>query len=158
MSTHTVSRQHYIRLLNRIIAVAHDGHALHARAVARTQGDDAPLCAVMMRMAGSSAAIIDTLGRHVRQAGGRPARHGTVLGGVRAGFGWLGTVLGDAGIQYVSQGQASRARLIRVLQAALHDQTLPGDARQVLEEMERHAQHDWQQLHGRLNGLRARQV
>ncbi|WP_314404203.1 hypothetical protein [Stenotrophomonas rhizophila] len=158
MSTHTVSRQHYIRLLNRIIAVAHDGHALHARAVARTQRDDAPLCAVMMRMAGSSAAIIDTLGRHVRQAGGRPARHGTVLGGIRAGFGWLGTVLGDAGIQYVSQGQALRARLIRVLQAALHDEALPGDARQVLEAMERHAQHDWQQLHGRLNGLRARQV
>lgn len=113
ISPHTVNRRHYIRLLNRIIAVAHDGHALHARAVARTQGEDAPLCAVMMRVAGSSAAIIHTLGRHVLQAGGRPARHGTVLGGVRAGFGWLGTVLGDVGIQYVSQEDASRARLIR---------------------------------------------
>ncbi|MET4618402.1 uncharacterized protein (TIGR02284 family) [Stenotrophomonas sp. 2619] len=158
MSLHTVSRQHYVRLLNRIIAVAHDGHALHARAVARTQGDDAALCAVMMRMAGSSAAIIDTLGRRVRQAGGRPARHGTVLGAVRAGFGWLGTVLGDAGIQYVSQAQASRARLIHALQSALQDAALPEDARPMLDEMMRHAQHDWQHLHGRLDGLRAREV
>ncbi|PTT61796.1 hypothetical protein DBR34_10465 [Stenotrophomonas sp. HMWF003] len=158
MSTHIVERQRHVRMLNCIVAVARDDHALHAHAVARLQGSDAALCAVMMHMAGSSAAIIATLGRRVRQAGGRPARHGTLLGGVRAGFGWWGTVLGDAGIQYASQGQACRGRLIRALQAALNDATLPEDARPILDEMMRYAQHDWQQLHGRLDGLRAREV
>ncbi len=158
MSPRPMRRQHYVRLLNRIIAVARDGHALHARAVARTQDEDAALCAVMMRMAGSSAAIIERVGTRVRQAGGRPARHGTVLGAVRAAFGWLGTVLGDAGIQYVSQAQASRARLIHALQAALQDATLPEEARPILEAMVRDAKQDWQQLHGRLDRLRARPV
>lgn len=159
MSTHIAERQRHVRLLNRIVAVARDDHALlHAHAVARLQGSDAALCAVMMHMAGSSAAIIATLGRRVRQAGGRPARHGTPLGGVRAGFGWWGTVLGDAGIQYASQGQACRGRLIRALQAALNEATLPEDVRPMLDEMMHYAQHDWQHLHGRLDGLRASEV
>ncbi|MNN87882.1 hypothetical protein D3C81_2054960 [compost metagenome] len=66
--------------------------------------------------------------------------------------------MGDAGIQYVSQAQASRARLIHALQAALQDATLPEEARPILEAMVRDAKQDWQQLHGRLERLRARQV
>jgi len=51
-----------------------------------------------------------------------------------------------------------QGRLIRALQAALNDATLPENARPMLDDMMRHAQHDWQQLHGWLDGLRAREV
>jgi uncharacterized protein (TIGR02284 family) len=141
--------------LNRIIGVARDGHRVYAKAAADMQNKDPQLSAIMMRMADANVRIIDQLTRRVRQGGERPNRHGTALGHLRGYVGWLGTVLGDAGIQHVSEGHASEARLIRLLDAASADARLPGDIRGLLDALLRDARRHHDQLHVILRELRS---
>jgi len=127
----TVQPGHAIRELNQIIGIARDGHDIYARAVA-DGAQDPQLNALMMRMAAAKVQVIDGVTRLVRGAGGHPARHGTLAGSLRGGFGRLGTVLGDAGIQYASESQAAEARLVRALEVAARDGALTAHARRTL--------------------------
>jgi uncharacterized protein (TIGR02284 family) len=154
----TANKGHAVVELNRIIGVARDGQGIYAKAVAGVQDHDPQLSALMMRMADANTNIVRQLTRLVRQDGGRPACHGTALGHLRGYFGWLGGVLGDAGIQYVSEGHASEARLIRVPDAAATDAQLPGETRDVLEIMLRDARTHRDQLHAALGDMRRRDL
>jgi uncharacterized protein (TIGR02284 family) len=152
----TVNTGPRVRGLNQIIGVARDGHDLYARAVADVQDTDPALSALMMRMAHANARVVDRVSGLVRREGGRPLRHGTVGGHVRGCFGWLGTVLGDADIQYLSESQASEARLIRVMEAAVREGALADDARGVVGALLRDTRSGWDDIRDRLDTLRAR--
>ncbi len=154
----TANKGHAVLALNRIIGVARDGQGIYAKAVAGVQDHDPQLSALMMRMADANTKIVRQLTRLVRQDCGQPARHGTALGHLRGYFGWLGGVLGDAGIQYVSEGQASEARLIRVLDGAATDAQLPERTRDMIEIMLRDTRRHHDQLHAALGDMRGRDV
>jgi uncharacterized protein (TIGR02284 family) len=154
----TANKGHAVVELNRIIGVARDGQGIYAKAVAGVQDHDPQLSALMMRMADANTKIVRQLTRLVRQDGGRPARHGTALGHLRGYFGWLGGVLGDAAIQYVSEGHASEARMIRALDVAATDAQLPDGTRVMLEMMLRDTRRHHDQLHAALDDMRRRDV
>jgi len=154
----TVSNGHAIRELNQIIGIARDGHEIYAKAVAGVQMHDPQLSALMMRMAASKTQIVAGVTRLVRDAGGQPARHGTLAGNVRGCFGWLGTVLGDAGIQYVSESQAAEARLVRALEASVRDGALPPQARRMLNGMLLETRLCWDDMRQQLETLRERET
>ena len=151
----TVQSGHAIRELNQIIGIARDGHDIYARAVADgTQ--DPQLNALMMRMAAAKVQVIDGVTRLVRDAGGQPARHGTLAGSLRGGFGRLGTVLGDAGIQYASESQAAEARLVRALEVAARDGALTAHARRTLNGMLLETRLGWDDMRQEVDDLRGR--
>ncbi|MBD3826162.1 PA2169 family four-helix-bundle protein [Stenotrophomonas sp.] len=152
----TINTGPRVRALNQIIGVARDGHDLYARGVADMQDSDPDLSALLMRMAESSARVVDRVSGLVRREGGRPVRHGTIIGHVRGYFGWLGTVLGDAGIQYLSEGQASEARLIRVMEAAVRHGDLGEETYGTLDAMLRDTRLYHDDMRGRLDTMRAR--
>lgn len=152
----TATNGHAIRELNQIIGIARDGHEIYAKAIAGVQMHDPQLSALMMRMAASKTHIVDGVTRLVRDAGGQPARHGTLAGNVRGCFGWLGTVLGDAGIQYVSESQAAEGRLVRALESSVQDGALPAHARRTLNGMLLETRLCWDDMRQQLDTLRER--
>lgn len=142
--------------LNEIISIARDGHGIYAKAVAGVQSTDPQLSALMMRMAASKTKVVTELTTLVRRAGGQPALHGTLGGQLRGGFGWFGTVLGDAGIQYVSESHAAEARLVRAMEVAVHNRALSGQARRTLGNLLLETRLCWDDMRQQLTTLRER--
>lgn len=152
----TVQSGHAIRELNQIIGIARDGHDIYARAVADDGTQDPQLNALMMRMAAAKMQVIDEVTRLVRDAGGQPSRHRTLAGSLRGGFGRLGTVLGDADIQYASESQAAEARLVRALEVAARDGALTAHARRTLNGMLLETRLGWDDMRQEVDELRGR--
>lgn len=152
----TVQSGHAIRELNQIIGIARDGHDIYARAVADDGTQDPQLNALMMRMAAAKMQVIDGVTRLVRDAGGQPSRHRTLAGSLRGGFGRLGTVLGDADIQYASESQSAEARLVRALEVAARDGALTANARRTLNGMLLETRLGWDDMRQEVDELRGR--
>ncbi len=119
--------------LNDLIEIARDGEAFYAEAAGKVK--DAELSALFTRIAGVKRDIVARLGSTVAAAGGTPAEHGTMVGGMQQFYGKLRAALGDTEYGYVAELEQSEDRLLHAFDETLDDEDTPAPARAVVQSL-----------------------